>query len=224
MKEYYSKLLNANNLKQCYEIAPPRVKQFLNAEISFIANKCNKNDLLLDLGCGYGRVAVELIDKVKKIIGIDYSRANIELADGLLGKNDKCDFFEMNAIDLHFEDNTFDKVICVQNGISAFKLDPVKIIQESVRVTKKGGILLYSSYSEKFWNHRLEWFKLQSEQGLLGEIDYQKTGNGVIICKDGFEAKTFSKEDFLKITSEINVNAKVSEIDDSCIICEMIVQ
>ncbi len=223
MKEYYSYLLNSNNLKKCYEIAPIRIKKYLQAEIAFVANKCSEEDILLDLGCGYGRVSFELLDRVNKVVGIDYSSENINLANELNGKNKRCEFHVMNAIDLEFRNHTFDKVICVQNGISAFKVDPVRLMYESIRVTKKGGMVLISSYSQKFWNDRLEWFELQSKEGLIGEIDYTMTRNGTIICKDGFKATTFSKEDFLKYASNFNVKTTIHEIDNSSIFCEMIV-
>ena len=80
MSNYYSKKLNSNKLQQCYELALARVKQFLEAEIRFVLDKINENDKVLDLGCGYGRVAVRLIEKTKKVIGIDISKENIELA------------------------------------------------------------------------------------------------------------------------------------------------
>ena len=76
---------------------------------------------------------------------------------------------------------------------------------EAVRVTRDGGICLFSSYSDRFWDHRLEWFKIQSEKGLLGEIDWERTGNGIIVCKDGFEATTFSEDDFRTLTSSLGL-------------------
>jgi 2-polyprenyl-6-hydroxyphenyl methylase/3-demethylubiquinone-9 3-methyltransferase len=51
----------------------------------------------------------------------------------------------------------------------------------------------------------LKWFELQSEVGLLGEIDYEKTKEGVIVCKDGFTATTVGPEDFSKFTKDINL-------------------
>jgi len=224
MIDYYSRHLSSNKLKQCYEIAPERVKQYLEAEISFVINKCKSSDVLLDLGCGYGRVALRLEEKVNRIVGIDISKDNIQLAKELGRENSKCEFIEMNAVDLKFENNLFDVVICVQNGISAFNVDPEKLIEESIRVTKHNGILLFSSYSEKFWADRLEWFKLQSQEGLIGEIDYHQTKNGTIVCKDGFKSITFSKDDFLKLTANFNVEAALHEIDNSSIFCEMIVK
>lgn len=79
----------------------------------------------------------------------------------------------------------------------------------------------YLTYSEKFWEHRLKWFERQSEAGLLGEIDYEKTGNGVIVCKDGFKATTVSPDRFLAFTSRFNVKTRIVEVDESSLFCEM---
>jgi hypothetical protein len=117
--------------------------------------------------------------------------------------------------------NSFDGVICIQNGISAIHVDQKDLIQESIRVTKPCGLVLFSTYSEKFWDDRLHWFQLQADAGLLGEIDYEKTGDGVIICKDGFKATTVSPEQFLKLISGMNVQATIVEVDESSIFCEI---
>ena len=224
MANYYSDLLNSNRLKKCYEIAPERVKQFLKAEIAFVLSRIKHNDKVLDLGCGYGRVALKLLEKAKTIVGIDISKDNIELAMKTFDKHDNCEFFVMDAVDLKFADNTFDMVICVQNGISAFKVDPLRLINESIRVTKKGGTVLLSSYSEKFWSFRLKWFQIQAEHKLIGEIDKKLTKNGIIVCKDGFKATSFSRQKFLELTSHFNVQTTIHEIDNSSIFCEMIVK
>ncbi len=223
MTNYYSKSLNANNLQKCYKLAPPRVAQFLEAEISFVLNKIQDNDNVLDLGCGYGRVTIRLLENAKKIVGIDISKDNIQLANEIVGNTKNCEFYTMDAAELEFDDNTFDKVICVQNGISAFKVNPVKLVEESIRVTKKGGTILFSSYSENFWDDRLQWFQIQAEHMLIGEIDYNLTKNGVICCKDGFKAITYSAEEFLELASNFNVKATIHEVDNSSIFCEMIV-
>ncbi|NOX84479.1 MAG: class I SAM-dependent methyltransferase [Chlorobi bacterium] len=221
MENYYSNSLNSNKLQRCYEIAPVRVKQFLEAEVTFVLNQISQRDTVLDLGCGYGRVAIRLSEKAKKVIGIDISKDNIDLAKKFVGDNQKCEFYTMDAIDLKFPDNYFDTVLCIQNGISAFHVDPLELMKESIRVTRKGGKVLFSSYSGKFWKDRLEWFQIQSEQGLIGEIDYRLTKNGVIICKDGFKATTYSGEQFRELASNFNVRATIREIDNSSVFCIM---
>ncbi|TSA28485.1 MAG: class I SAM-dependent methyltransferase, partial [Bacteroidetes bacterium] len=81
-----------------------------------------------------------------------------------------------------------------------------------------GGTILFSSYSEKIWEDRLHWFELQSEAGLLGKIDTEQTGNGRIVCDDGFTATTVDEEDFLKLTAGIKgIEISFEEVDESSI-------
>ena len=76
-----------------------------------------------------------------------------------------------------------------------------------------------SSYSEKIWDERLSWFIKQSEEGLLGEIDYERTKDGVIICQNGFKSSTFSGKDFTKLVRELKLDATIEEVDESSTFC-----
>ncbi len=223
MEEYYSRSLNSARLVKCYEVSTPRIKQFLEAEILHVVDNVRERSSVLDLGCGYGRVAVRLADKAGKVTGIDISEDNIELAGEICRGRSNIEFLVMDAADLKFKDDIFDLVICVQNGISAFKSDPEKLISEAVRVTRSGGSILFSSYSEKIWDARLEWFGIQADLGLIGKIDHEKTGNGNIVCEDGFTATTYTEEDFMELASSLNLQAKVYEVDESSVFCEIIV-
>ena len=221
--EYYKEILAAENLKKCYDIAPIRINQYLDAEINFVLEKISRNDVVLELGCGYGRVLSELAGKAKKVIGIDNSPSSIMLGKQLFGNINNCSFELMNAIELYFADSIFDVVVCIQNGISAFHIDKRKLIHEAIRVTKPGGLVLFSSYSEKFWEQRLKWFVLQSNAGLLGEIDFEKSKDGNIICKDGFSSSTINEETFRNLMSGFqNIDFNVKEIDESSLFCEII--
>lgn len=218
-KDYYSKKLSANLLKQCYDVATPRINQYLEAETQYVLDHIKTDDVILELGCGYGRFLSRMTKKTSIIYGIDSSKDSIALAKEYLAEYSNIKLFQMNANSLTFEDNFFDVVIVIQNGISAFKIPPHELIKDCLRVTKKGGKILLSSYSDKIWTARLEWFIRQSKEGLLGEIDFDKTKQGVIICKDGFEARTYTEKDFLVIVSELDLNATVNEVDDSSIFC-----
>jgi 2-polyprenyl-6-hydroxyphenyl methylase/3-demethylubiquinone-9 3-methyltransferase len=218
---YYLKNLNTSKLQRCYKIAPPRIQQLLTAEIDFIVKKLSNNDVVLDLGCGYGRVAIELAKKAKKVIGIDISQDNIELAKSLHQQIAHLEFYKMNAVELNFPADMFDVTICIQNGISAFKEDPYLLLSEALRVTKKGGVLLFSTYSSKIWQDRLHWFQIQADAKLLGEINYEQTKDGIIVCKDGFKAITYSGKEFLELASEFNVDVNIYEVDDSTVFCEI---
>jgi ubiquinone/menaquinone biosynthesis C-methylase UbiE len=220
MAGYYEEKLSGERLKKCYELAPPRVNQYLEAEINFALSKIKADNSVLELGCGYGRIIRPIARKAKQVTGIDTSRQSIELGKKMLKDFANISLFQMNALKLDFENDYFDVVLCIQNGISAFHVNQADLIEESIRVTKPGGLVLFSSYSGKFWKHRLEWFKIQSEAGLLGEIDYKKTGDGVIICKDGFTASTINEEQFKELTTQFeSIKVDVMEVDESSIFC-----
>ncbi len=221
---YYSKKLSAERLKLCYEIAPPRVKQYLEAEIEFVLEKIGSADLVLELGCGYGRVLQKLVKKAKTVFGIDTSYASLSLAQKIVGNIPSVHLSVMNAVALGFCDRKFDIVICVQNGISAFKVNKRRLIEESIRVTRSGGKALFSSYSEQFWEDRLEWFRIQSEYGLIGEIDESASTDGVIICKDGFRSDTISPDEFILLTSGSGIKPIITEVDGSSIFYEIRVE
>jgi len=219
MNQYYTESLSAERLKRCYEIAPPRTKQYLEAEARYVLSHISSNDRVLELGCGYGRFLERLLAVSSSAVGIDISLGNLLMAEKTLGKNDHLNLAQMNASILGFSDGAFDAVLCIQNGISAFKTDPLELLQESIRVTRSDGICIFTSYSDKFWKSRLDWFKLQSEEGLVGEIDWDATQNGVIVCKDGFRATTYLPQDFQKLTDAIGVTSTIVEVDNSSICC-----
>ena len=173
MSDYYADKLSAERLKRCYEIASPRLRQYLEAEMDFVLEKIRPSDIVLDLGCGYGRVLPPLTKQARRVIGIDSSLTSLILAQDELRGISNCHLAAMDAVQLGFRDKVFDVVVCIQNGISAFHVNQKELIRESIRVAKPGGIVLFSSYSAKFWDARLEWFERQSEAGLLGEIDYE---------------------------------------------------
>ncbi len=218
---YYSQKLSGERLKLCYSIAPPRVKQYLEAEIDFVLKKIKPTDRVLELGCGYGRVLLLLAEKAGLAVGIDTAFDSLRLHGDLCQNVTNCPVIAMDAGCLGFKDGQFDKVVCVQNGISAFQMEPKTLISEALRVTSPGGSVFLSSYAKRFWDDRLSWFKLQAEHRLIGEIDEEATAEGVILCKDGFRATTVSADDFRCLASECGLVPIVTEVDGSSLFCEL---
>jgi 2-polyprenyl-6-hydroxyphenyl methylase/3-demethylubiquinone-9 3-methyltransferase len=216
---YYEKKLAAEHLKKAYDLAPPRTRQYLKAEIEFVLLYVNSSHTVLELGCGYGRVLKPLAARARLVVGIDSSLASLKAAVNYMAGMENTALYAMNAARLAFPDNTFDRVICIQNGISAFHVPPDLLVAESIRVTRPGGLALFASYSEKFWEHRLEWFRIQSEHGLVGELDPEKTKNGEIVGRDGFHATTFSADDFSALMSGLDVSYQIQEVDNSSLFC-----
>ena len=218
---YYAQKLSGRRLQRCYEIAPERVCQYLEAEIAHAVGRLRQSDEVLELGCGYGRIARRIAREVARVVGVDTAAASLELAKRLSRATDRLDFLHMDAIDLHFPDGTFDAVLCLQNGICAFGVDQERLVKEALRVTREGGIVLLSSYSDKFWPHRLAWFEAQAKEGLVGQVDRIASKDGVIVCQDGFRAGRLTPDDFRALCSRIGIDGQVCEVEESSIFCEI---
>ncbi|MCL2548120.1 MAG: hypothetical protein FWE76_03015 [Symbiobacteriaceae bacterium] len=69
--------------------------------------------------------------------------------------------------------------LCLQNGLSAMKAEPLSFVGMMLSLLLPGGSAIISTYSEKFWQHRLAWFIKQADKGLLGEIDPKQSRDGI---------------------------------------------
>jgi len=125
----------------------------------------------------------------------------------------------MDAAGLGFLDRTFDLTVSAQNGIAAFHVDRRALVREAVRVTRPGGRVLFSSYAERFWEGRLEWFRAQAARGLVGAIDEEATRNGVIACKDGLRLETVGADAFRDLVSPLGLPVRIEEVASSSLFC-----
>lgn len=223
MHGYYTERLAADRLRACYDLAPPRARAYLEAELEFVLTRTTPSMVVLELGCGYGRVLKRILPRVHVTFGIDTSLPSLRMALEFVGREPSLRLACMDAMDLGLRDRIFDMTICIQNGICAFAVDQRQLLREALRVTRSGGLVLLSSYSAQFWEHRLEWFEVQSAHHLIGEIDYQATGNGVIVCKDGFRATTADKTILDELAAGVGVTPTITEVDDSSLFCEIVV-
>jgi len=220
MKDYYIDNLSGNHLHRVYGLADERVKRYLQREIDFFRERISRGDQVLELGCGYGRILKALASDTHITEGIDNSPGNIELAGEYLHSEPGTRVRLMSVDDLEFPDNSFDLVLCAQNGLSAFGLDPLIVVREAIRVTKRDGRLYCCTYADSFWPGRLQWFHNQADAGLLGAIDEAKTGNGVIACVDGFISTSMTEVQFREIASTLNLAVDIVELSSGSLISE----
>jgi 2-polyprenyl-6-hydroxyphenyl methylase/3-demethylubiquinone-9 3-methyltransferase len=219
---YYSKKLSAARLKRCYDLAPPPVQRYCAAENEYVLERIHPGDRILELGCGYGRVLKELAPAAGHLVGIDTSIDSLRLATHYLGDARNLSLVQMNAVELTFAAESFDLVCCIQNGVSAFHVDQQALFRGAVRVCKKGGTVLFSTYAAEFWEDRLHWFRIQAKHGLLGEIDEEATGDGVIVCKDGFTATTLLPDELLALSLGLGAKTRVEVVAGSSVFCEIV--
>jgi len=222
MDGYYQRHLSGIRLQRAYEIASPRIRQYLRAEIDHVARRLRGAVCVLELGCGYGRILREIAPRVGRAAGIDTSRTNLMLATSYLEAQPNCDLFQMDAVRLAFPDGLFDAILCLQNGISAFGVDRKRLASEAVRVTREGGLILFSTYSPRIWLDRLDWFRAQSRAGLVGELDETLTRDGIIACRDGFRSSAVSDPELSHLFESVRQRAEVYEVDGSSLFAEVV--
>lgn len=99
-------------------------------------------DVILDLGCGRGRQAIQLAKKVGKngkVVGLDLTEAMIEKARAV-NPYQNVSFVQGDIEDIPFHDQTFNLVY--SNCVINHSIRKKQVFSEIFRVLKKGGMFL----------------------------------------------------------------------------------
>lgn len=99
-------------------------------------------DYILDLAAGTGASSAVLAATGARVLAADLSEGMIEIGRQ---RHPDIDFVQANALDLPFEDNTFDTVT-ISYGLRNIP-DPDLALREMLRVTKPGGHLVVMEFS-----------------------------------------------------------------------------
>ena len=100
-----------------------------------------RDDRVLDIGCGTGFATEGLLDRVDTVYGLDQSPHQLEKAYEKFGKRDgPVEFHLGDAERLPFRENTFDVVW--SSGSIEYWPNPVDALEECRRVAKPGGQVL----------------------------------------------------------------------------------
>lgn len=107
--------------------------------------ECRPGEAVLEVGVGTG-LSLPLYDKSVKVTGIDISEHMLEVArkrKARLGL-DNVDLHVMNAQEMDFPDDSFDKVVAMY--VASVVPDPVALVEEMRRVCKPGGQLIFVNH------------------------------------------------------------------------------
>ena len=214
---YYAKNLNACRLQDVYQTQLPAVQTYLDSEIASVRGMLSGTERVLELGAGYGRIMRELSPYCGHITGIDISEDNVAFGREYLKEAQNADLLTMDAhrIVANSFGSTFNMVLCLQNGLSAMKAEPLGFIGMMLSLLVPGGKAIISTYSEKFWQHRLAWFIEQADKGLLGEVDPKQSRDGIIVCKDGFQSRSHTPEQLTEIGRSTGYPYEIVEVQEA---------
>ncbi|WP_346854500.1 class I SAM-dependent methyltransferase [uncultured Draconibacterium sp.] len=137
---YWSRFANDFEEKQQEVVG----KEILSLTVQEVLKEQNLGRVL-ELGCGTGLFTEALQNRAQKVIATDYSEEMIAMAKQKRAQLKNVEFGQANAMKLEFEDESFDTVF-MGNLIHVIG-NAEKVIQESKRVLKKGGLLIITSFS-----------------------------------------------------------------------------
>jgi len=103
--------------------------------------KPNKNERVLDLGCGWGTFTIALAPICKEVIGVDYSQKSVDFCEAFAAKMgyDNLRFVTADASDTGLEGASFDVIIAADLFEHLYPDVSEKTIRESFRLLKPGG-------------------------------------------------------------------------------------
>ena len=121
---------------------PQKYWPFIKRRAEFCAKYLSDVDVVLDVGCGEGFITNQLNPRCKRIIGIDYSEEAVKIAKTA---HQDIDFFVMTATSLQFENQSFEKVLCLELFEHLTPLQALTSKKEFLRVLKPGGLIIGST-------------------------------------------------------------------------------
>lgn len=218
-----------------YQTATARVGLWASEEIVF-TQVFGKDDRILELGCGTGRIALGLAEiGYKYLLGIDWAKEMVMRARRIAGLLEEGVSFQVgDARKLDFEDNLFDGAIFGFNGLMQIpgRGERFKAMREINRVIRSGGYFCFTAHDrgnprqKNFWaKERQRWEHGKQDPGLVEFGDrIARTDHGLhfIHVPDSRELREdLSNAGFVvemdRLRSQIsNENAEVRSFSDDC--------
>ena len=149
-KEYYYNIcLGSEEFKKSKGLV-------LNQRVKGMIDSFNLSQSMdvLEIGCGRGDTTMYIAKKVNAIVGSDYSRAAIQIANNIKTKyssqiRKKVKFKIMKADNLDFKNNSFDMIIFIDTIDHLNKTEINKTFKEILRVLRPNGNIFIKTCSNR---------------------------------------------------------------------------
>jgi ubiquinone/menaquinone biosynthesis C-methylase UbiE len=122
------------------EYTPDFVSRTFTPLLASAIDKCPASALIMDIGCGPGRVMTYMAAKKMRCIGVDASSISVKLMAERVGRPGVV----ANNLQLPLPDQSVDAVI--SDGVIHHTADPSRAFAENCRVLRQGGFLYLAVY------------------------------------------------------------------------------
>jgi SAM-dependent methyltransferase len=158
--------------------------KFLEARIVFDYLRPHKNEKICDVACGCGEYSIKLLKRGCQVVGTDFEKKSIAIAQAFSGKNS---FVLANAEKLPFKGDIFDKVVCVC-ALEHFN-EGETALKEIHRILKPNGSVVltvdsltyplpeYIVKTHKIRNHVSHYYSLVELKEKMTELGFEVTNS-----------------------------------------------
>jgi ubiquinone/menaquinone biosynthesis C-methylase UbiE len=198
LREGHEKKLTPYEMLWRENFSGKEIPASLNLATEFI-DLLNPGEDVVDIGCGFGRVANLLsIKKDVTVVGVDINESAIEEAREHTTKINENTLFDVgNGADLIFSDNQFDAAILV-GVVGGVELEERQVmLSEAYRVLKPGGKIAIAEYELNDANPK------KREKYEAGYRETKEWGGKIIRIKDGEGEKILYVKHFAPIELEL---------------------
>ena len=145
------------------------------SERSLLERHFTKDQRILELGCGGGRVALGLLQSgYSDVVATDFSPIMVSLARAVLADHDeaweKC-VEQQDATTLTYPEASFDRAIFAFNGLMCLptKAHRLAALRSIHRVLKPGGVFLFTASDREKGANAAYWAKEELDDDIPGD-------------------------------------------------------
>lgn len=205
--EYYNRYDEENRLERKHQKI-----EFLTT-VKYVEQYLKEGNRILEVGAGTGRYSLYFARKNYQVDSLELVKHNIDIFKSKLIKDDTVTINQGNALNLDmYQDNTFDVTLVLGPMYHMYNdNDKHKVIEEALRVTKKGGyvFIAYITHDSVIVN-----WGLQGGQLAVGQKDNRFTDDYRCISdpKDLFAMMNI--DEFKELIKEHNIETIKSIASD----------
>ncbi len=169
---------------------PKGLLEFLRAEERRIKQHCQekKPKLVLEAGCGRGRIIEVISPYCEQVRGVDYSPSMARFSTKKFKDNTRIRIYQEDISQMHFPNDSFDLGILAFNTLGNTDTKKEKVLLELKRILEPGADMLISVYSEHSRDVQYDTYRR------LG-LDILKEENDRVYTREGLVSQRFSKAD-----------------------------
>jgi SAM-dependent methyltransferase len=187
-------------------IAPNQDKLFCE-----IKNIIEPNSNVIDVGCGTGRFSFSISDKIKKIIGVDLSKKNIDRANQTLSKNPniKISFLHTNISNLISQNFHYDYAVMTYVIHEVNPEDRIELLKQMTQIADK---LIIGDYlvpvNKGFWSLLNEVVEFLACKDHYNNFKNFSANGGLYGLLDGAELRVVQEINNKPTTNQLLVLSK----------------